>query len=324
MKAYDLTQPGEPEITPAEPMARAGKPGSNWQRILAAQGAQQGGSWRDPLSAALMAFAANAGPAARGERQDYSAFAGGRRRQAQAVNQTAQWLAQRGRADLAEAVALGAVDPKSAVIEALKTQTQEPVKGVEVGGKLVNPITGEVIYSPGEDGDLADIREFEAKGAGLYARARQSNSLLYNLDEQGTDFLAQLANSLPGLLGRTAGNMYLSRANPEFQQYAQAQRDFINAVLRRESGAVISDEEFDNARQQYFPQPGDTPAVIEQKRRNREDAVEGLRVGAGRAAPGAERDPLRGPTRDEAMPAGAGAGAPAAPGSPMDTFRRVD
>ena len=45
----------------------------------------------------------------------------------------------------------------------------------------------------------------------------------------------------------------------------QAKRDFINAVLRKESGAVISPSEFANAEQQYFPQPGDTPDVIEQR-----------------------------------------------------------
>lgn len=63
----------------------------------------------------------------------------------------------------------------------------------------------------------------------------------------------------------------------------QAQRDFINAVLRRESGAVISPSEFENAKQQYFPQPGDTPAVIEQKRRNRQMATAGVAREAGPA-----------------------------------------
>jgi hypothetical protein len=37
---------------------------------------------------------------------------------------------------------------------------------------------------------------------------------------------------------------------------------------------VISEGEFTNAAQQYFPQPGDAPAVIEQKRRNRQRATE--------------------------------------------------
>ena len=62
---------------------------------------------------------------------------------------------------------------------------------------------------------------------------------------------------------------YLFKSD-KFKQIEQAQRDFINAVLRRESGAVIGEQEFENARLQYFPQPGDTPKVVEQKQKNRE------------------------------------------------------
>ncbi|MCO5976804.1 hypothetical protein [Ideonella oryzae] len=63
---------------------------------------------------------------------------------------------------------------------------------------------------------------------------------------------------------------------PQQQQVEQAQRDFVNAVLRRESGAAISESEFQNARRQYFPQPGDSSEVIVQKRRNRELATQGM------------------------------------------------
>lgn len=61
----------------------------------------------------------------------------------------------------------------------------------------------------------------------------------------------------------------------------QAQRDFINAILRRESGAVISDQEFDNANKQYFNQPNDPESVKRQKALNRKLAIEGLRASAG-------------------------------------------
>lgn len=60
------------------------------------------------------------------------------------------------------------------------------------------------------------------------------------------------------------------------QQYEQAQRDFVNSVLRRESGAAISSSEFENAKQQYFPQPGDSKAVVEQKTANRQLVVNNL------------------------------------------------
>ena len=60
------------------------------------------------------------------------------------TNRTAQWLMTQGRADLAQALAAGALDPKSAV--AMAYQRPDAVSGVEVGGRLINPQTGEVIY----------------------------------------------------------------------------------------------------------------------------------------------------------------------------------
>lgn len=57
------------------------------------------------------------------------------------------------------------------------------------------------------------------------------------------------------------------------QQYEQAKRNFVNSVLRRESGAVISDQEFKNAELQYFPQAGDKPETVLQKEKNRNTVI---------------------------------------------------
>jgi hypothetical protein len=65
------------------------------------------------------------------------------------------------------------------------------------------------------------------------------------------------------------------------QQFEQAKRNFINSILRRESGAVISPSEFENGDKQYFEQFGDSDEVIEQKRMNRETAIAGLKNAAG-------------------------------------------
>ena len=65
------------------------------------------------------------------------------------------------------------------------------------------------------------------------------------------------------------------------QQFEQAKRNFINSILRRESGAVISPSEFENGDKQYFQQFGDSDEVIEQKRINRETAIAGLKNAAG-------------------------------------------
>lgn len=68
-------------------------------------------------------------------------------------------------------------------------------------------------------------------------------------------------------------------AGKDYQQFTQAQRDFINAVLRRESGAAIGKEEFENANLQYFPQPGDTPETVQQKLTNQNTQLEAIMYG---------------------------------------------
>ena len=52
-------------------------------------------------------------------------------------------------------------------------------------------------------------------------------------------------------------------------------------MLRQESGAAIANSEFENAKKQYFPQYGDKPAVIAQKRANREQVIKGFARQAG-------------------------------------------
>jgi len=65
--------------------------------------------------------------------------------------------------------------------------------------------------------------------------------------------------------------------------FGQDERNFINAVLRRESGAAISPGEFAEARSQYIPQPNDPVSTLEKKRRNRLVVQQSLIRGAARA-----------------------------------------
>ena len=67
--------------------------------------------------------------------------------------------------------------------------------------------------------------------------------------------------------------------SPEYQQAEQAQRQFIQAWLRKTSGAAISPAEFEAEGRKFFPQPGDGPEVIAQKAAARKAAREGLLSG---------------------------------------------
>lgn len=65
------------------------------------------------------------------------------------------------------------------------------------------------------------------------------------------------------------------------QKQEQAEQNFINAILRKESGAAIAPSEYTNAQKQYFPQPWDSAAVLEQKRKNRLTSLKWISAATG-------------------------------------------
>jgi len=90
--------------------------------------------------------------------------------------------------------------------------------------------------------------------------------------------ITELGSKMTGALSYISGNKFFPNIlkSDDRQRYEQAQRNFVNAVLRKESGAAISPSEFDSAAKQYFPQPGDSQAVIYQKKANRDRAISNL------------------------------------------------
>lgn len=135
---------------------------------------------------------------------------------------------------------------------------------------------------PGGPGEIGKApTEFQGKSATFGARAEQSDKIISELDGKywPTALNAKQAMGAIGL--ESPANWFLS---PEGQKAEQAQRDFINAVLRQESGAAIAESEFNNAKKQYFPQPNDSKEVRAQKSQNRKTAIEGFKRNAGKAA----------------------------------------
>lgn len=120
--------------------------------------------------------------------------------------------------------------------------------------------------------------ETQSKDSGFANRMFRAEGVLRDpkVEAAAQDVMQNLAGKMPGM----AGN-YLTSA--DYQKFDQAKRDFVNAVLRRESGAAISSSEFDNATKQYFPQPGDKPERLAEKRKNRQDAIAGVAGGGGQS-----------------------------------------
>jgi hypothetical protein len=163
-------------------------------------------------------------------------------------------------------------DPERGVVVNTRTQTATPVTQ---GGKPLGP----------KDKPMT---EGQAKANLFGSRAKEADVVLGKLASQGVEqpgLIKRAAGSVP-LVGGGLATMANVTQSDKQQQVEQAQRDFLNAVLRRESGAVIGAEEFANGAQQYFPQPGDKPEVIKQKARNRQLAIEGILAEVpGKAAP---------------------------------------
>lgn len=173
--------------------------------------------------------------------------------------------------------------------KAARTQVVETPDGyalVDKGTGLVRPAaTMSGARVSGKDSGLNDS---QSKALLFGSRMQAANKILDSMASQGVDqpgLIKRAVGSVP-LIGDGLGTMVNGTQSAQQQQVEQAQRDFINAVLRRESGAVIASSEFDSATRQYFPQPGDSGAVKKQKAMNRQLAIRGLmaEVPAGKAA----------------------------------------
>lgn len=123
-------------------------------------------------------------------------------------------------------------------------------------------------------GMAGKFTETQGKANQFATRMEHAGRTLDKLDEQGTSLKGAALDHLPG------GN-YLQSSN--YQDYKQAQQEFVTALLRRESGAAIAHHEFESYSKQFFPQPGDGPEVIAQKRQARWNALNAMKSEAGPA-----------------------------------------
>lgn len=146
---------------------------------------------------------------------------------------------------------------------------------------------GRLLQPPGAEAG-GKLNDTQGKAMTFGMRAANSHEILNAVGQDGKvqpGLVKRVASSLP-VVGDALGLATNWTQDDDQRQVEQAQRDFVNAVLRRESGAVISPGEFTNATLQYFPQPGDDPQTIANKKRNREIAIMGL---AAEAGPGRKR-----------------------------------
>jgi hypothetical protein len=141
------------------------------------------------------------------------------------------------------------------------------------------------------------LTESQGNASAFGLRMKEANKILNQLEDQGVTNTGAVRSAVAGTVGMTPfvgeklaeGTSALMNVLPgvlggpsaEQQQVDQARRNFITSVLRKESGASISPTEFANEEKKYFPQAGDTSAVIAQKRAARDLAIQAMDIQAG-------------------------------------------
>lgn len=154
------------------------------------------------------------------------------------------------------------------------------------------------VYLYGQD--IHNISTGKPATDAQYVSAGYANRLL-----ESNSVIDSLQNSIAGYnqLGFYAQKALPPKQQSEtIQRQSQAELNFVNAVLRKESGAAISQSEYDNAAKQYFPRPGDTAATLAQKAKNRQTAIQTMirssggafqpPAGSGSPNSGGNNDPL--------------------------------
>jgi hypothetical protein len=138
------------------------------------------------------------------------------------------------------------------------------------------------------------LTETQGNATAFGLRAKEANQIATGLEKQGVTDTGLLRATVAGAVGgtpfigknleNTANTLLNFTASDDQQATKQARQNFVTAVLRKESGAAISPEEFRVEEEKYFPKINDSQKVIEQKQKARELAIKSLEIQAGPGA----------------------------------------
>lgn len=117
--------------------------------------------------------------------------------------------------------------------------------------------------------------EGERKALGFYSRLKDAEDVMGTLEKWIRDL---------GATGQLRLKVAPDWAQTEHGQiYKQAVRQFTEARLRKESGAVISPSEYAMSEITFFPQPGDTTQTLKRKSAARKLLLDAMQRESGRA-----------------------------------------
>lgn len=142
------------------------------------------------------------------------------------------------------------------------------------GGVSVDPETGALIASPG----LSNMKltEGQSKDIAFLNRANAANN---KLDADRTAALVSSKN-----LGRNVPFVGNALQSSSSRQGGQIGKDFIAAVLRKDTGAAVTEQEFSFYSDIFLPQWGDDEASLKLKEQSRKSFLDGMRSGLSNGA----------------------------------------
>jgi hypothetical protein len=138
----------------------------------------------------------------------------------------------------------------------------------------VDPATGGMTFNqgPGVTQPTRPFTEGQSKDNVYVTRARGALEKLEPVADALTSRSERLLEGVPLGIGREG-------QTEEFQVAKQAGDEFLQAVLRKDTGAAITAQEQVLYGETYLPQPGDGPAVLEAKREARQRAISAIEAG---------------------------------------------
>lgn len=139
------------------------------------------------------------------------------------------------------------------------------------GGMSVqfDPTTGAFTMQQGAN--IKPMTEAQSKDAVFATRAEGALTKL----EPNANALMETGSAI-GSQVPLIGNRLKSEA---YQQAEQAGKEFLQAILRKDTGAAITPQETDEYGSVYLPRPGDSEKTLEQKKSSRRRALEALKAG---------------------------------------------
>lgn len=144
--------------------------------------------------------------------------------------------------------------------------------GADKGMSLEVGADGSVRFGTGGQSPKA-LTEGQSKDTVYATRAEGALPILDQYEQE----LAQLGER--ALDADPTGIVRGRLQSPEYQMAQQAGNEFLQAILRKDTGAAITEGEQLLYGRAYLPQPGDGPEVIAQKRQSRRRALEAIKAG---------------------------------------------